>query len=90
MKISELTVTQLLFAAGLARGMNGVSLCNLLNCSEAYLYKLKKKNDFTKLVEQFKGMPDDKDNLKFKNVGTLYMDIAQFIYNSGEKIKNGE
>lgn len=91
MNLNNFTLSQLLLAAGKARGMNTASLCKYVNCSEAYLYKLLKNKDFLKIVEQMKGLDVDSDNVLFVNIGTLYADIGKYLYNNGIKtIINGE
>ena len=90
MNLNNLTVSQLLLAAGRARGMKPPTLARVIDCSEAYYYKLLHKPEFVALIEQFKGSDLDPDNVKYVNIGTLLMDVGKFLYHAGQKIKLGE
>lgn len=88
--LNNLTVKQLLIAAGLARSMKPDVLAFHTGVTTAYISKLVKDSNFKMLVIILKNQDIDDDNKKFINIGTLYADIGKYMYNQGLKTVNGD
>lgn len=80
------TVTQMMLAAGLSRGVRPSTLARLLNISLSYISKLKDDPIFRDLVVQMKALPPDSDHKEFHGLSTLYTDAGRMLYNYGTRL----
>lgn len=87
MDVKNFTVKQLLIAVGLAKGISRAEIGRVVECSQSYITKNIKNDEFNNLLEMFKLLQYDKDTAGYNNnVGKLLMESGRILYSEGNKI----